>query len=96
MGIDPGVASTGFGVVQVAGAPASSVHVKTTALRYTDFDISFYVDGRLLDQESNSRSLGMGVDLTQARRGRTHRIRVVVEDPAVHDRVARTFKFRRC
>jgi hypothetical protein len=38
----------------------------------------------------------MGVDLTQARRGRTHRIRVVVEDPAVPDRVSRTFKFRRC
>ena len=73
-----------------------SVIVKTKAQRYTDFDISFYVDGRLLDQESNTRGLGMGVDLTQARRGRTHRIRVVVEDPAVHDRVARTFKFRRC
>jgi Tol biopolymer transport system component len=73
-----------------------SVHVRTTALRYTDFDISFYVDGRLLDQESNTRDLGQGVDLTQARRGRTHRLRVVVEDPAVRDRVTRTFKFRRC
>jgi hypothetical protein len=49
-----------------------------------------------MDQESNTRDLGMGVDLTQAPRGHTHRIRVVVEDPAVHDRVSRTFKFRRC
>jgi len=73
-----------------------SVRVKTTALRYTDFDISFYVDGRLLDQESNTRDLGQGVDLTQARRGRTHRLRVVVEDPAVGAPGARTFKFRRC
>ena len=38
----------------------------------------------------------MGVDLTQARRGRTHRLRALVEDSAVHYRISRTFKFRRC
>jgi hypothetical protein len=73
-----------------------SVRVKTTALRFTDFDIAFYVDGRLVDSESGTRDLGYGVDLTRASRGRTHRLRVVVEDDAAHDRVARTFKFRRC
>jgi hypothetical protein len=73
-----------------------SVGVKTAALRPTGFDISFYVNGRFLDRESNTRDLGAGVDLTQARRGRTHRVRVVVEDDAVRDRVSRTFKFRRC
>jgi Tol biopolymer transport system component len=73
-----------------------SARVKTTALRHTGFDIAFYVDGKLLDSESGTRDLGQGVDLTQARRGRTHRLRVVVKDPAVHDRVTRTFKFRRC
>jgi TolB protein len=73
-----------------------SVRVKTTGLHFTYFNIAFYVDGRLTDQEFNTRDLGGGVDLTQARRGRTHRLRVVVDDPAVHDRVSRTFKFRRC
>ena len=73
-----------------------SVRVKTTALRFTDFNIAFYVNGRLLDEEFNTRDLGQGVDLTQTRRGRTHRLRVVVEDPAVRDRISRTFKFRRC
>ena len=73
-----------------------SARVRTTALRHTDFDISFYLNGRLLDSESNTRDLGMGVDLTRARRGRTHRLRVLVEDPAVRDRLSRTFKFRRC
>ena len=73
-----------------------SVRVKTKGLRFTAFNIAFYVNGRLLDQESNTRGLGQGVDLTQTRRGRTHRLRVVVEDAAVRDRVSRTFKFRRC
>jgi Tol biopolymer transport system component len=73
-----------------------SARVKTTALHFTDFNIAFYVDGRLMNQEFNTRDLGYGVDLTQARRGRTHRLRVVVDDPAVHDRLSRTFKFRRC
>ena len=45
---------------------------------------------------ASTRDLGQGVDLTQTRRGRTHRLRVVVEDPAARDRVSRTFKFRRC
>lgn len=73
-----------------------SVRVKTTGLRFTDFNIAFYVNGRLLEQEFNTRDLGTGVDLTQTRRGRTHRLRVVVEDPAVRDRLSRTFRFRRC
>jgi Tol biopolymer transport system component len=73
-----------------------SARVKTTALHFTDFNIAFYVDRRLVNQEFNTRDLGYGVDLTQARRGRTHRLRVVVDDPAVHDRLSRTFKFRRC
>jgi TolB protein len=73
-----------------------SARVKTSAQRFTDFDISFYLNGRLVDQESNTRDLGMGVDLTQARRGRTHRLRVLVESSAVHDRLARSFRFRRC
>ncbi len=73
-----------------------SARVKTSAQRFTDFDISFYLDGRLVDQASNTRDLGMGVDLTQARRGSTHRLRVLVESPAVHDRLSRSFRFRRC
>jgi dipeptidyl aminopeptidase/acylaminoacyl peptidase len=73
-----------------------SARVKTSALRFTDFDISFYLDGRLVEQVSNTRDLGMGVDLTQARRGRTHRLRVLVVSPAVHDRLSRSFRFRRC
>jgi TolB protein len=73
-----------------------SVRVKTTALRFTTFQIAFYVDGKLMDAESGTRDLGMGVDATHARHGSTHRIRVLVENPAAHDRVSRTFKFRRC
>jgi Tol biopolymer transport system component len=72
-----------------------SARVKTTALHFTGFNISFYLDGRLTDQEFNTRERGSGVDAS-ARRGRTHRLRVVVDDAAVHDRVSRTFKFRRC
>jgi WD40 repeat protein len=73
-----------------------SARVRTTGLHFTDFHIAFYLDGKFLDDESNTRDLGLGVDLTRARRGRTHRLRVLVEDPAVHDRLSRTFKFRRC
>jgi Tol biopolymer transport system component len=70
-----------------------SFAVKTKASRKTRFDISTYMDGRLLDQEFNSRGFGNGVDLL--RKGR-HKLRIVVTDPAVHDRISRTFKFRRC
>jgi len=70
--------------------------VRTSASRYTRFSIAFYVDGKLLDAVSNTRDLGMGVDAVHARRGTTHRVRVLVQDPATHDRVSRTFRFRRC
>jgi TolB protein len=80
----------------LGGRDGWSARVKTTALHFTDFNIAFYVDGRLVNQEFNTRDLGYGVDLTRARRGRTHRLRVVVDDDAVHDRLSRTFKFRRC
>jgi dipeptidyl aminopeptidase/acylaminoacyl peptidase len=70
--------------------------VKTSGQRQTLFYIAFYVDGRFMDYESNSRFLGMGVDAVRARRGSTHRVRVVVEDAAPGDRTSRTFTFRRC
>jgi dipeptidyl aminopeptidase/acylaminoacyl peptidase len=70
--------------------------VRTSGNRRTRFYIAFYVDGKFMDYESNSKFLGMGVDAVHARRGRTHRVRVVVEDSAPRDRISRTFKFRRC
>ena len=73
-----------------------SATVKTTARRYTGFHIAFYLDGQLVDEEFDTRGLGMGVDQTQARRGRTHRVRVLVEDAAAGDSISRTFKFWRC
>ena len=73
-----------------------SVRVRTSALRHTDFHIAFYVNGRLVESEFNTRDLGYGVDLTPARRGRTNRLRVLVKDDAVRDRFSRTFKFRLC
>jgi dipeptidyl aminopeptidase/acylaminoacyl peptidase len=72
-----------------------SVLVKTSALRYTGFNIHFLVDGRTLDEESNTRSMGDGIDAVFPRRKR-HRLKVVVDDPAVHDRVSRTYTIRRC
>jgi hypothetical protein len=51
------------------------------------------VDGKLLDQVFNTRGGGGGVDTL--RKGR-HKVRVQVVDPGVHDRISRTFKFRRC
>jgi len=67
--------------------------VHSNASRKTRFDISVYVDGRLVDQEFNSTGFGEGAD--QVRRGR-HRVRIVVEDPAIGDRISRTFRFTRC
>ena len=69
--------------------------VKTTALRPTGFNIEFIVDGRSVDQTFDTRGEGAGVDLLHLRRGR-HRLKVVVDDPAVGDRVSRTYGFRRC
>lgn len=69
------------------------ITVRTKASRKTRFDVSAYLDGHLLDQEFNSRGFGGGVDTL--RKGR-HKLKVVVTDPAVHDRISRTFKFRRC
>jgi Tol biopolymer transport system component len=70
-----------------------SFRVRTKASRKTDFDVSTYVDGKLLRQEFNTRGFGDGVDFL--RKGR-HKVKVVVVDAAVHDRISRTFKFRRC
>jgi hypothetical protein len=70
-----------------------SFSVKTKASRKTYFDISTYIDGRLEDQVFAARGDGGGVDLL--RKGR-HRLKVVITSPAVHDRISRTFKFRRC
>jgi len=67
--------------------------VKTKASRKTEFDISTYLDGKLLDQVFNTRGFGGGVDTL--RKGR-HKVRVQVVDPGVHDRISRTFKFKRC
>jgi hypothetical protein len=69
--------------------------VLTNASRRTQFDVSDYVDRRLIDEEFNSRGFGGGVDTLQLRRGR-HRLRVVVEDAAIGDRISRTLSFRRC
>jgi Tol biopolymer transport system component len=71
------------------------ISVRTNASRKTQFDVSDYVDGKLIDKEFNSRGFGGGVDTLQLRRGR-HHLRVVVEDAAVRDRISRTFAFRRC
>jgi dipeptidyl aminopeptidase/acylaminoacyl peptidase len=70
-----------------------SFSVKTKASRKTRFDISTFVDGHLIEEVLNSRGYGGGVD--GFRKGR-HKLKVVVTDPAVHDRISRTFKFRRC
>jgi dipeptidyl aminopeptidase/acylaminoacyl peptidase len=72
-----------------------SVRVKTSALRYTGFNIHFLVDGRTLDEEFNTRSMSDGIDAVFPRRKR-HRLKVVVDDPAVHDRISRTYTLRRC
>jgi hypothetical protein len=71
------------------------ISVLTNASRRTQFDVSDYVDGRLIDEEFNSRGFAGGVDTLQLRRGR-HRLRVVVEDAAIGDRISRTLSFRRC
>jgi hypothetical protein len=63
------------------------------ASRKTRFDISTFVDGHLIEEVLNSRGHGGGVD--GFRKGR-HKLKVVVTDPAAHDRISRTFKFRRC
>jgi hypothetical protein len=70
-----------------------SFTVKTKASHKTQFDISTYVDGKLLDQVFNTKRGGGTVDTL--RKGR-HKVRVQVVDPGVHDRISRTFKFRRC
>jgi hypothetical protein len=69
------------------------VVVKTNASRKTRFDITFILDGKVIEKEYESRGFGSGVDAL--RKGR-HHIRVLVEDAAVRDRIARTFAFRRC
>jgi TolB protein len=71
-----------------------SIRVLTTGLRFTRFTITTYVDRRMIDQVHNARSEGGGADAS-IRRGR-HRLRVVVTDPAVNDRVSRTLTFRKC
>lgn len=67
--------------------------VKTRATKWTGFDFTLYVDGRLILQETNSRGRGSGVDTL--RRGR-HRLKLVMTDPAAGDTRVRTAKFRRC
>ena len=69
--------------------------VKTRAPGFIGLRFSFYLNGRLYDQINNARGLGAGVDAL-IRRGRTYRLRVVLETPAVNDRVSRTYTFRRC
>jgi hypothetical protein len=70
--------------------------VRSSGNRLTRFYIAFYVDGKFMDYESNSKLLGMGVDAVRARHRSTHRVRVIVEDSAPGDRISRTFRFRRC
>jgi TolB protein len=69
-------------------------NVLTNASRRTSFDVGMFVDGKLLDKEYNTRGFGEGADQL-FRRGR-HRIRVTVDDAAVHDHISRTFTVRRC
>jgi dipeptidyl aminopeptidase/acylaminoacyl peptidase len=71
------------------------ISVHTNASRKTQFDVSDYVDGKFVEKEFNTRGYGNGVDTLQLRRGR-HHLRVVVEDAVIHDRISRTFAFRRC
>ena len=72
-----------------------TARVITTGLRFTMFNITFYVDGRFLDSLRSTRFDGGTVDTIRPRRGR-HRLRVVVEDQAVRDRISRVFPFRIC
>jgi TolB protein len=70
--------------------------VKTNASRKTLFDFFFFLDGREYNHTFSTTSLGAGLGSADGiRRGR-HRIRVVVTDPAVGDRVSRTLTFRTC
>ena len=69
--------------------------VKTRSSKQTRFDFALYVDGRQVDHVFATRSLGLGVDLLQLRRG-PHRMRAVMTDPAVHDTAIRTATFRKC
>jgi WD40-like Beta Propeller Repeat len=71
------------------------VRVKTTALRYTGFNIHFIVDGKVYDEIFNTRSRGDGIDQIFPRRKR-HKLKVVIDDPVVHDRVSHTYTLRRC
>src|SRR5262249_51465243 len=67
--------------------------VKTKASKRTLFDMSIYVDGRLIDQVFSTNFLAEGAD--QLRRGR-HKVKVVIVDAAFHDRIVRTFRIKRC
>lgn len=69
--------------------------VRTTALRYTGFNIHLIVDGKRIDELFNARSDGVGIDSFFPRR-RVHRVKVTVDDPAVGDRLSRTITIRRC
>ena len=40
-----------------------SARVRTDAPRLTRFHVAIYVDGRLVDEESNSRGIGTGVEV---------------------------------
>jgi dipeptidyl aminopeptidase/acylaminoacyl peptidase len=72
-----------------------STGVHTRASKYTGFDFTVYVDGRLISQETNSRGRGDGLDLLQLRPGR-HRLKFVMTDPAAGDTATRTATFRKC
>lgn len=67
--------------------------VTTRALKATRFEIAFYLDGRILDSVSDARS--SNTPPTLPHRGR-HRLRVLVTDAAVHDRLSKTVSFRSC
>jgi WD40-like Beta Propeller Repeat len=69
------------------------VDVRTKAGRKTRFDIFLSLDGHEIDNVFSGRDLSEGVDTL--RKGR-HRVKVVMQDPAVHDKIVRRFSFRVC
>jgi Tol biopolymer transport system component len=66
--------------------------VSTKASKVTGYDINVYIDGRLWAQTIDGR------DITTEPRGHRgrHRIKVVVSDFALHDRVSKTTSWNQC
>ena len=75
------------------GADAIVLDITTKALKQTRFDITVYLDGKVLDQISDARD--EGTPPTFVRRGR-HTVKFVVTDAAIHERPTRTVTFLGC